>query len=296
MSLPSLKWAASPNFRAGRAGQKLDLIVVHRCEGSGPGTVAYFQTRAADVSAQFVVGEKGAWITQMVHVADTAWHACAFNGRSVGIEPAGYSKDGFDDGLLSTLAELVAYLCHYLQIPVRHARGGVGPGVELHWGLGRAGGGHSDPSTDPNWIPDVFLPKVQAAYHKADFDPNWLHQVDEGLAPCRLSPPASPRAEVDDRGPSPGLTRASANAAIGAAPAVAPLAGAPKRGVGFDPSTVLGVQKALNALGARLHEDGDLGPATVDAIKAFQRRSHLEVDGVVGPATQKAILKDLSGD
>ena len=123
MSLPSLKWAASPNFRAGRAGQKLDLIVVHRCEGSGPGTVAYFQTRAADVSAQFVVGEKGAWITQMVHVADTAWHACAFNGRSVGIEPAGYSKDGFDDGLLSTLAELVAYLCHYLQIPVRHARG-----------------------------------------------------------------------------------------------------------------------------------------------------------------------------
>ena len=241
MSLPALKFVPSPNFRQGRNGQRLSLIVVHRCEGSGPGTVAYFQTREADVSAHFVIGEKGGWITQMVHLADTAWHAVSFNGVSVGIEPAGYSKDGFDPDLLNTLAELVAYLCHYLQIPVRHARGGVGPGIESHWGLGKEGGGHQDPSTDPNWSPGVFLPLVQAAYDKADFNPNWLHSVDDGPTPCRLTPPAAP--------------------------------GAPA----LDLDSTYGVLAALEALGEpnpvklfqvahKLDADGDPGPATKAAI------------------------------
>ena len=36
--------------------------------------------------------------------------------------------------------------------------------------------------------------------------------------------------------------------------------------------------------------DGDFGPATLAAVKAFQRRNDLEVDGIIGPETWAALL------
>jgi len=67
---------------------------------------------------------------------------------------AGFASKGYSDVLLGATAALAAEICHYPQIPVRHARGGVGPGIESHLGAGKAGGGHSDPSTEPDWVTD----------------------------------------------------------------------------------------------------------------------------------------------
>jgi peptidoglycan hydrolase-like protein with peptidoglycan-binding domain len=57
------------------------------------------------------------------------------------------------------------------------------------------------------------------------------------------------------------------------------------------PMSVLDVQKSLNALGVNppLTEDGIKGPKTTDAIKSFQKASGLDVDGIPGPYTWKAI-------
>lgn len=51
------------------------------------------------------------------------------------------------------------------------------------------------------------------------------------------------------------------------------------------------VQMKLNAAGAtpQLDEDGDLGPATFAAIKAFQTNRGLVPDGIVGPQTLAAL-------
>ena len=51
------------------------------------------------------------------------------------------------------------------------------------------------------------------------------------------------------------------------------------------------VQMKLNAAGAnpRLDEDGDLGPATLAAIKAFQANHSLVPDGIAGPQTLAAL-------
>jgi len=82
---------------------------------------------------------------------------------------------------------------------------------------------------------------------------------------------------------------------------VAPTGTLPASGDGnaptFDLGSVLGIQRALNALGVAdpaLREDGVLGPRTHAAIMLFQQSDGtLKVDGTVGPKTRDALTKAL---
>jgi len=253
MSLPKLLWRPSPNFSVRDA--KVDLLVLHSMEGSYAGSIAYFETRESEVSAHFCLRADGLEATQMVHLADKAWHVCAFNSRAVGLEMEGYEAKGFPDAMIAAAAEIFAYLCAHLQIPVRHARGGVGPGICSHFDLGAAGGGHHDPSMDPAFM-DGFVAKVQAAYGRHDFPAVW--DFDDAPKPCPLTPPA----------PKP---------------------------LALDLSTIAGLQSALNALGFKVEVDGRDGPQTEEAVRSFQMHANLAADGIAGPVTDAAILKELSG-
>jgi N-acetyl-anhydromuramyl-L-alanine amidase AmpD len=49
------------------------------------------------------------------------------------------------------------------------------------------------------------------------------------------------------------------------------------------------LQRSLNRLGFHVAVDGDYGPSTKDAVRAFQRKHNLDVDGWAGVATMAAI-------
>ncbi|TWP34572.1 GH25 family lysozyme [Leekyejoonella antrihumi] len=63
---------------------------------------------------------------------------------------------------------------------------------------------------------------------------------------------------------------------------------------GMTGSDVEYLQKALNELGAHLAVDHDFGPATLSAVKTFQREAHIAVDGSVGPITWSHLKAELA--
>jgi N-acetyl-anhydromuramyl-L-alanine amidase AmpD len=170
-ALPPLKWTPSPNFSE-RLGSRVDLIVIHDTEGGYAGAVGWFANHHSGVSAHVVLKEDGSEAIQMVSFGKKAWHACAFNSRSIGLEMAGFAKAGYGENEWNAAAAIVAYLLHAHQIPVRFAEHGVGAGFCSHYHLGAAGGGHSDPTTDPTvWA--SFVDRVEHAAKRGDFPLQW---------------------------------------------------------------------------------------------------------------------------
>jgi hypothetical protein len=250
LSLPTLKWVASPNVSD--RSVPVDLIVIHDCEGSYAGAVSWFSQAKSQVSAHLVVREDGTEATQMVDFRRKAWHAMAFNSRSIGLEMGGMAARGFPDADWQTAANITAYLLRAYGLPCQWAHGGKGPGFTSHFDLGQAGGGHSDPTTDPKvWA--GFVAKVQAAYAAASGPlPAW----GVGL-PASPIPNAKP---VPVTSPAPTLS-------------------------------ISDVQQILNAAGYRpaLVVDGAFGPKTKDALARFQQSRGIHVDGTLSVLTLNAL-------
>jgi hypothetical protein len=217
----------------------------------------------SNVSAHYVVREDGAEATQMVELADNAWHACAFNRRSVGVEMGGFASRGFGTPLLTTAARMFAYLCYHLQIPVRHARAGIGPGIASHNDLGAAGGGHHDPSSEPDFM-QRFVAVVDDEHRKGHLPDVWdPHRLQK---PCLLSP---------DKGSTSSPVK-------------------PKTLLLPDVHSTSGLQQALKMLGYRIAVDGNYGPETRQAVTSFQRHAGIAADGVAGVQTEAKLLTELS--
>jgi hypothetical protein len=119
--LPTLLWRPSPNFSS-RHGTRVDLLVLHDCEGGCEGSVRWFELSGSSVGA--LRGPRGRGeATQMVDLADNAWHACTFNRRSVGVEMGGFVSRGFDAPLLATKRACVRLFVLSFANSSRHARG-----------------------------------------------------------------------------------------------------------------------------------------------------------------------------
>ena len=68
------------------------------------------------------------------------------------------------------------------------------------------------------------------------------------------------------------------------------VAGASAFRVGDQGRDVAEIQGQLASLGYDVAADGDYGPATAEAVKAFQATQGLSADGLVGPSTYAALL------
>lgn len=170
--LPPLVERHSPNYSS-RHGTKIDLLVWHETAGSYAGAVSWLCNPAAQASAHLVIREDGREATQLVALDEKAWHACAFNPRSVGVEHANTTAKGYaTDEQLQVSARVFGWLCLHLGVPPRWARGGVEPGVTRHMDLGAAGCGHLQCGPDlSGWL--RFLDLLHAELERGGYREHW---------------------------------------------------------------------------------------------------------------------------
>ncbi|HEX4672043.1 MAG TPA: peptidoglycan recognition family protein [Solirubrobacteraceae bacterium] len=170
--LPPLLERPSPN-QSSRHGAPVDLVVWHETAGSYAGACSWLCNPAAQASAHLVIREDGRECTQLVPLGAKAWHAAAFNPRSVGVEHANVTAKGFATRRqLEVSARVFGWLCLNLSVPPRWSRGGAGPGVTRHLELGQAGGGHSQCGPgDRDWL--RFLDLLHAEVERGGYRKVW---------------------------------------------------------------------------------------------------------------------------
>lgn len=170
--LPELVWKRSPN-QSSRHGARIDLIVWHESAGHYKGDVSWLCNPASDASAHLVVREDGNEATQLVALHEKAWHASAFNLRSIGVEHSNLTHKGYaTDHQLRVSARIFGWLCLHLNVPPRWARGGIGRGVCYHGELGILGGGHTSCGPDHSgWL--RFLGYLHAEIQRGHYRKTW---------------------------------------------------------------------------------------------------------------------------
>ena len=254
--LPALHFTQSPNFSS-RHGQAVRLIVVHDCEGSFNGSVAWFSMPLSQVSAHYVLDKTGAKAMQMVDVADKAWHCVSFNGVSIGIEMEGFESQGFPDVERTAMANVVAFLLHTHGLPVRWAENGEGSGFCRHFDLGQAGGGHDDPTRDDTvWQGFIDLVKqASTSTMPTDWPRSQTHHHEFFGLPHGFTTDHRSLQDLEE-------------------------------------GSLEWVQMNLNTLGVPtklLAVDGQDSQETHDAIAAFQATKGLSATGVIDPDTISAL-------
>jgi N-acetyl-anhydromuramyl-L-alanine amidase AmpD len=167
--LAPLVWRRSPNFSS-RNGAAITHLVWHSTAGAYAGAVSWLCNPRANTSAHLVVREDGAEVTQLVRLADKAWHAVAFNSFSIGVEHASTGRGFASRAQELESARVFAWLCHEHSIPpldgLQRPRG-----IVYHRELGVAGGSHFDGPDAATWA--AFLELVQAELVRGGFRKVW---------------------------------------------------------------------------------------------------------------------------
>ena len=251
--------------------------VLHTTEGGTiEGAMSVFRTHYAP---QFVLGKDATGKVRILQLLQVGTLGLALEKHNalalVQVEMAGFSKETLwlpDDETGEALASLMAACKAEYGIPLSHpwADGDFGLAgyntPHRHSGnFGKVAGwyGHGDIPDNQHWDPGDF--RWSVIFTRAGAMPH------ASAAPT-IAPPAPPRPCAC--GPHP------------AAPA--PIPASP------DLSTIEGLQRALVAIGAQIDIDGEFGPQTAAAIRAFQARAGLVTDGDVGPLTKAALAKALA--
>lgn len=259
----------SPNRTSPRPAGAPRWIALHTQEArsTARGLAGFLANPASKVSYHVVVDDKE--ILKIVGEGDAPWSAANANKYAFHLCIAGSfaawsrgkwletdTSDGVNEDLaLTNAAKVVAWWCQKYQIPVQYIGGNGIPwgkdGICGHQDFGSWGGGHHDPGQNFPW--DELVRRAKA--------------IMGGTTPA---PQPTPTPKPIPTGYFTGLLYLGSKG-----PQVSELQ---RR-----------LKAAYSSYAGHLPVDGDFGPLTDAAVREFQRRSRLVVDGIVGAHTAAAL-------
>ena len=170
-----LRYLESPNQSRRLFGFPY-LLVAHRPVGRYGPSISWLRNPRSQASVHVITEGRGTGVdvaTQLVAWHLKAWACESFNSYSYNVEVDDDAWDGDDLGSAFTAARIFAFLGWKTGIPMEWTRKPVDvPGICRHLDLGRAGGGHSDPTTDVvlwRW----FIRQCQRERDRGDFRKSW---------------------------------------------------------------------------------------------------------------------------
>ena len=174
-----LPFERSPNFSDRMHGIRPYLIVVHRPIGGYRTSIQVLRdprNGGNPVSSHIITEGNRTGVdvaTQLVPWDKKAWAAASFNSAGYQLEIDDDAWNGDDLGAAFTAARICGFLCRRSGIPAEQSRNPLhNPGIVSHFQLGRAGGGHMDPTTDMTlwrW----FLRQCQREYDHGHYRRTW---------------------------------------------------------------------------------------------------------------------------
>lgn len=127
----SYPFVESPNFTPADS-RAITVVVIHTMEiaerkHAAESCARWFATPTAEVSAHYCVDADA--VIQCVHENDIAWHARGGNTNSVGIELAGFARQGpadwhdaYSRAVVERAARLASEVCARYGIPIRRIK------------------------------------------------------------------------------------------------------------------------------------------------------------------------------
>jgi peptidoglycan hydrolase-like protein with peptidoglycan-binding domain len=260
----------SPNCYHPRGLGNPRWIAVHTQEGgrTAHDLALYLDDKANEVSYHVVNDDHE--LLKVVGEGDAPWAAEGANKYAFHICLAGSyaawsrgkwletdASDGKDEDVeLTNAARIIAWWCLKYSIPAEYIGGQGIPwgrdGICGHMDFGVWGGGHHDPG--PNFPWDELIRRVKVL-------------LGGGTPAPVVVVPVGP----------------------GGGQPVDPAASQYFTGLLYQGSEGPQVSELQRVLGGGLPVDGDFGPLTDAAVRAFQRGANLTVDGIVGPQTAAAL-------
>jgi N-acetyl-anhydromuramyl-L-alanine amidase AmpD len=266
MAVSTIPYVQARNYTRGRSNP-IDLIVIHTMESpekpdTAESVAAWFAgSTAPEASAHYCIDADS--VVCCVKDTDVAWHAPGANHNGLGLEHAGRAaqtkadwSDDYSQQMLELSASLVAEKCAKYDIPV----------VWLHPAELRAGKrgitGHA---------------QVSQAFKRSDHtDPGGSFPIQAYLASVRRHMGAIGTAVVEPH----------EHAWRDKKPQQDPELGLGDKGYQVKRLQKLLVQRGFDPQGV----DGVFGKNTDTAVRAAQKAHGLDVDGIAGPLTWRALL------
>lgn len=173
--LPALPYMESPN-KSSRNGRVPYLVVVHRPVGTYGPSINWLRNPKSDASCHVITEGRGSGVdraTQLVPWNLKSWSCVAFNSMSYNVEVDDDAWDGDDYSAFFSAAHVCAWICHKTGIPAGWTQQPLSkPGITRHIDLGRAGGGHSDPTTNVTMWKN-FVKQIKSDVGRTSWRKTW---------------------------------------------------------------------------------------------------------------------------